>query len=166
MPQHCTLSFMNDWFSHLTAGVLTDGDHAVLLWMDHSQVVRLRPAHHGRLDLIVPHAPEAAVPPAAAAFLVRDAPPGVQHVPARKQDRCRLAAWSKPRDLVRPALHVMKPQLVQHSSTCKQNRCFLAAYSEHRELLRPPLYVMHHQWFGMAPLASNATVGMCTGYCW
>ena len=76
----------------LAARVFADGYDAPLGGVDEPQVVRLGAADDGGLDLVVPHAPEAAVAAAGLAVLVGDAPARAQQVARRQERRLCLTA--------------------------------------------------------------------------
>ena len=75
----------------LAAGILPDGDHAVLFGVDETQIVRLCSAHDGRLDLAILHPAKAAVTAIGTPLLIGDAPARAHEVPSR-QEACESSA--------------------------------------------------------------------------
>lgn len=76
----------------LAARVFADGDDTPLGGVDQPEVVRLGAADNRGLDLVVPHAAEAAVATAGLAMLVGDGPAWAQQVAGWQERRLRLTA--------------------------------------------------------------------------
>lgn len=76
----------------LAARVFANGDDTPLSGVDQPEVVRFGAANNRGLDLVVPHAAEAAVAAAGFAVLVGDAPAWAKEVAGRQERRLCLTA--------------------------------------------------------------------------